>query len=1044
MSRKIVKASAGTGKTYRLALEYIARLLAGEDYSEILFMTFTRSATAELKGRIFDFLRVIMEEGREGELVKNIQELYPHMHLNVEDAATIHRKLLLNKDKLKIYTIDSFTGNIFKKAVGPYLNIYSYGHINSREEEKVYREVFGRLVAGANFERVKEFLERTADRNVDKYLNLIKKVSEERWKFSLIEPRKDSGDSQILKDDLYREIGEIFLTLNELVEVGKKELEKCLGPASKKIYGKFGTDLHPSQSVIEFLMENLGDMRSGKYYNGTQTRAKGVSYLKERLEEGQERIWSLLDKLVYLEEILPYERDIIEIESIIRDIYDEIKFKEKGLTFADITNYTSEYMYSRELDLVEDGLVTENFYEIVGGRISTLFLDEAQDTSVSQWRIIEPIAKACKNVIVVGDEKQSIYSWRGGEKNLFMSMGGILDADEDNLPTSYRSEYRIIDFVNHFFTSVNSNNEEWKYTQVRCNREKDKKGLVAALTVANHEEHSLEQGIALDILERFQGNYRGIGIISRKTKILDSIGEALKACGIPFVTENSMSISNHPCVVEIMRVLRYILRRDFFSLLEFYRGHSTGVGDTHMNWLLHNKFQTEQYFDGIVPLEELGCPVEIENPLIKTRGLMGTGYKKIGKKIVEDFALMSRYSAPRDIKNIRFFLEIMEEMDNLSELINYIEENELSEDLKQVGISEQNSVVLMSIHKSKGLEFHTEYMYIEDKVSRYKMTGFSGGVTQHQLSLMAKLDEKYERVEDYLFTNSIYEKNIKEMDLYKYVEKTYSDEEINTLYVGMTRPVANLILCINPTSTTIKKERVNVLRNDMLITPIEKYFNITREELLEKGLAEVGHLVEFEGEEETRSGYRVEADLYKKAYERAFEPDEVEGEIVEEETSFTYDVAVELRRKEGLAIHYFLEILEDLEVVSIERAKKLTYFKYGNMLGDERLRQIMDRSEKFLQRNEEIFDPRFSVYKELELKTLEVDSDGQERMRTHIIDRLNVDHSNGDIIIYDYKSGKTMDDEQLERYESVVLKRLGDRQRDVEYRVIKKEFLTLR
>ena len=1043
MSRKIVKASAGTGKTYRLALEYIARLLAGEDYTEILFMTFTRSATAELKGRIFDFLRIIAEEGEEGELVKNIQELYPDMPLHVDEAGSIYRKLLLNKDKLKIYTIDSFTGNIFKKAVGPYLNIYSYGHINSREEEKVYREVFGRLVAGTNFDRVREFLERTADRNVDKYLNLIKKVSEERWKFSLIEPKEEMGDPESLKDELYREIGEIFLTLNELVEVGKKELTKCLGPASKKIYEKFGTELHPSASLVEFVVENLGDMRSGKYYNGTQTRAKGVSYLKERLEESQERVWSLLDKLVYFEEILPYERDIIEIESIIRDIYDEIKFREKGMTFADITNYTSEYMYSEELDLVKDGVVTENFYEIVGGRISTLFLDEAQDTSVSQWRIIEPIAKACKNVVVVGDEKQSIYSWRGGEKNLFMSMGTILGAQEDNLPTSYRSEYRIIDFVNHFFTSVNANNEEWKYSQVRCSREEAKKGLVAALTVANHEEHSLEEGIAQDILERFNGNYRGIGVISRKTKTLDRIGEALKGHGIPFVTENSMSISNHPCVIEIMRVLRYILRRDFFSLLEFYRGHSTGIGDSHMKWLIHNKPQTEKYLDGTLALEELQVPEELEGLLKKTQNLMGTRYDKLGKEIVEEFSLISRYSAPRDIKNIRFFLEIMEGMDNLSGFLSYIEENELSEELKQVGISEENSVVLMSIHKSKGLEFHTEYMYIEDKASRYKMTGFNGGATQHQLSLMARLDKKYERVEDYLFTNSIYEKNIKDREIYKYIEKTYLDEEINTLYVGMTRPVANLILCINPTSTTVKKEKVNVLRNDLLISPIENYFNITREEFLEKGLVEAGSLVEFQGEKEKRSGYRIEAELYKKACERAFEPDEKEGETVEEEAVFTYDVAVELRRKEGLAIHYFLEILEDLKEGSIEKAKKLTYFKYGNMLGDGRLRDIMDRSEKFLKRNTEIFDSRFTVYKELELKTIEIDDSGRESVRTHIIDRLNVDHSNGEIIIYDYKSGRTRDISQLERYEKVVTEKLSEKEREIPYKVIKKEFLSV-
>lgn len=1043
MSKKIVKASAGTGKTYRLALEYIARLLAGEDYSEILFMTFTRSATAELKGRIFDFLRELAETGREGELAGNIQGLYPGMELNIEGAGDLYRKLLLNKDKLKIFTIDSFTGMVFKKAIGPYLNIYAYGHMNQKDEERVYREVFSRLVSGDNFQKVKNFLEKTADRNVDKYMDLIKKVSQERWKFSLIEPKGDEGDGDILRDELFKNLTEVLLCLKELVEKHGKDMEKVLGDktASKRIYDRFGEEWLPSKSVLALVLEDMDFFRGAKYYNGKQTMAKkgGMPELKERLEMYQENIYDLLDKLVYTEKILPYERDIIEIEGIIRDIYDEIKFKEKGLTFGDITNYTSEYMYREELDLVRDGLVTENFYDIVGGRIGTLFLDEAQDTSVSQWKIIEPIAKAAKNVIVVGDEKQSIYSWRGGEKNLFMSMGRILDASEDNLPVSYRSEQKIIEFINYFFTWVNKAEEEWKYTEVRCNREETKKGFVAVLTKANHEEDSLEEGIARDIEERFQGVYQGIGIISRKTKTLDTIGEALKSRGIPFVTENSMSISQHPCIVEVLRLLRYILRRDYFSLMEFYRGHSIGIGDSHLSWLLHNQKECERYLDGLAP-EEAQVPEELIELLDKTRKVMESPYEKLGRRLIEEFGLLTRYTAPRDIKNIRFFQEIMEGMDNLSELMEYIEDNELSEELKQVGISELNSVVLMSIHKSKGLEFHTEYMYIEDKKSSYRMTGYAGNMTQHQVALMTKMDERYEGVEEYLFTNSIYEKNIKEREIYKYVEKTYLDEEINTLYVGMTRPVANLILCINPTSSKSRKtgEVTYKLSNELIVPPILKYFGTDEETLLEKGLAEAGVLVPYEEKKKEERSYRADREVFREACQKVFEPEEEEAQL--EEGEYDYNVDVELRRKRGLAVHYFLENLESLERDDLERAKKLTYLKYGNMLGDERVREIMDTGEKFLLANSEIFDPRFAVYKELELRT---GDDSEAGRGTHIIDRLNVDHKSGEIIIYDYKSGRTRDQAQLDRYERVILEKLREKTRDVQYRVVKKKFLTV-
>lgn len=58
-----------------------------------------------------------------------------------------------------------------------------------------------------------------------------------------------------------------------------------------------------------------------------------------------------------------------------------------------------------------------NFFEILDGKIDTIFIDEFQDTSILQWKILKDIIDQTNNVICVGDEKQSIYGWRGGEKN---------------------------------------------------------------------------------------------------------------------------------------------------------------------------------------------------------------------------------------------------------------------------------------------------------------------------------------------------------------------------------------------------------------------------------------------------------------------------------------------------------------------------------------------------------------------------------------------------------------------------------------------------
>ena len=445
LNKKVVKASAGTGKTYRLAIEYISRILLGEDYNEILFMTFTRAATAELKVRIFEFLDDLSNGNKE--LEENIRSLYPQIEIDTDRIKKVKNELLLNKDKIRIYTIDSFIAQIFKKAIGPSLNIYTYSMSNTVEAEEIYGEVFSRIIKGEEFHKIKEFLEKTADREVEKYIDLIKKISEERWKFALIEKKETNSDTERVKDELYRNIVKTFELIDELVTDHGKIYEKVLAKAGKIIEEEFHGILDDKEKLITFILEKRKEFLENKIVNGTQMGGKAREYIKAQVLEVQGEIHRLLDRIIFIEEVLPYEQDILEIEKITRSIYDDIKFKEKKFTFSDITNYTSEYMIDEDLDLVKDGVVTDNFYEIIGGKISTLFLDEAQDTSVSQWRIIEPIAKGCDNLIIVGDEKQSIYSWRGGDKGLFLSFDRILGAGVESLPTNYRSEKKIIDFV---------------------------------------------------------------------------------------------------------------------------------------------------------------------------------------------------------------------------------------------------------------------------------------------------------------------------------------------------------------------------------------------------------------------------------------------------------------------------------------------------------------------------------------------------------------------------------------------------------------------
>ena len=116
--KKIIKASAGTGKTYSLALEYIKELILGTDFRKIYVMTFTKKATSEIRERVLLFLEEISEGTEAGdEILENIRKSDPGLTVNKEKMKIIYKDIIYNKDKIKIYTIDSFIKIIFDRII---------------------------------------------------------------------------------------------------------------------------------------------------------------------------------------------------------------------------------------------------------------------------------------------------------------------------------------------------------------------------------------------------------------------------------------------------------------------------------------------------------------------------------------------------------------------------------------------------------------------------------------------------------------------------------------------------------------------------------------------------------------------------------------------------------------------------------------------------------------------------------------------------------------------------------------------------------------
>ena len=146
--KKVIRASAGTGKTYRLSLEYIGLLLKfqkhGIHFSEILVITFTKKATAEIRERIFEHIEEIVNQTNEGkELSKNLKSIL-NVTVTGDDLImlkAVYHEMLMNKAQVQISTIDAFTHKIFKTIIGPYLGMNNF-EIDNRINEELLAELY--------------------------------------------------------------------------------------------------------------------------------------------------------------------------------------------------------------------------------------------------------------------------------------------------------------------------------------------------------------------------------------------------------------------------------------------------------------------------------------------------------------------------------------------------------------------------------------------------------------------------------------------------------------------------------------------------------------------------------------------------------------------------------------------------------------------------------------------------------------------------------------------------------------------------------------
>ncbi len=1090
--RKVIKASAGTGKTYRLSLEYIGLLVKfaplGIEFSEILVITFTKKATAEIRERIFEHLRAIVYENDE-QLIANIKSL---MDIEIGDwekgvLKSHYEKMMLHKNKVSISTIDSFTNNIFKTVISPYLGIMNY-EIKSSNDEELLSEIYDVLLDRENLDLLKEFFFRSGRKSISNYKALVESMIDKRWLIHLIKEKKEKSATSEINDDyaekMLAEFREgFFEVLDEFqaylnIEKHDKSAKKVI---KSDIYKAVFSDDVPVSDVASRMREKFTDdefinlnskaiFDKNPFWNGSTVFRKNADkekslLLKERLDEALE---CLAENLFYTHCIVEQE-EILQVADSILARYDEIKLREKIFTFNDVSYYTFKYLYDPELSLISEDYVTNAFYEYLATNVRFVLIDEFQDTSVIQFKILLPIIKEIISgagikdyggVIAVGDEKQSIYGWRDGERDLLLHLPEIINAEQSKLDTSYRSEENIIRFVNQVFSSdslqaiLKNKGIEWLYDDVIPNK-KGNKGYIEVhfrnTSPGKDEENDIHreedaireyvEKVLYPLLSEEKISPAGTAILARHNRHLRTIASILEELGIPYISESSTSILHHRAIKPVMFFYRFLAYRDLIDLLRFLRSDFVLMDTDKLKQILiaFKEQDTKTYSpsDILTQLEDIPEIAKLNQFIemncngfdVESEAKAGGNFDLLNltKRFIESYNVTSIFETENDVKNINLFMEIIsqfeiersEEPRSLKHFLDFCDQIDRDEDFQQLGLETANVVRLMSIHKAKGLEFDNVFLYLN--VSGRE--GHSSG----QINYYPHYSYDFNSLENYLLTyNFDYVlKQSKNKHLFEEQNRREEIEALNTFYVAATRPKANLFVYF----TYQRKDGFAKYIKDIENTDDQSilcalFYSIYQKSVLDNAwqqfsqyhsLAHWGSIVSQTEviEEETADDFSFITSYLNTDRACKLVKDE-QRLVMQQQVNFKKSYLEKRLVEKGNLAHDYLSYLKYNTPSERQFAKSKTINKYGSLLPVIEIEQIVEKMDAFLNQNAEYFSPK--KWDRVFNEQLIFDEKGKELR----LDRMMVDSANKEILILDYKTGEVYDQTQITKYVDAV------------------------
>ena len=732
----VYKASAGSGKTFTLSKEYIKHLIENPtSFRNILAVTFTNKATEEMKTRILSTLYGIW---------KDLPDAKDYINAIIDETGV---------------TLDTLKQNA-GLALGYIVNNYSYFRIETIDSffQSILRNLARELDLTANL-KIELNDEQIEESAVDEMIEELQDGDELLlWIMGFINEKIEEDKSWNIVTDVKRFGRNIF---KEFYKTNRETLNNAL--SKKDFFDNYKRNLHKIRNEAEAKMTDFANKfdavlkKNGLTIDDLKNKEGGPAGYFNKLKKKKYDDESILTKRVINVinnqgwEEWAKDSDSLELKALASQVLSPLLLEAESHRKDCWINYVSADLTLKNLNqlrllnsidnkvkamnaeanrfLLNDthtllhSLINDSdtpfIFEKAGTRLDTIMIDEFQDTSTVQWEnfnvlLKELMSHARQGNLIVGDVKQSIYRWRSGDWRLLNNIDALFRKDQilmETLSTNWRSEKRIVEFNNAFFLSAKKKEAEllgeeyakqlekaYSDVEQEIPAKRDDGGYVKVQMIPQVKsiDRDTELRLCLEAVRTLldEGAKQSqIAFLLRNNKEIQAIADYFSAemPEVKMVSDEAFRLDNSLAVNIIIAAMHFLSHPDDMIARAFLvKAYQTEVLNSKDDSMLLDGEKMPSLLPQEFTAKRTGL---LSLPLYELAERL---YKILGLEKIkgEDAYLFAFYDKLND-----FIANGSADMDD------FVKEWEENLRSKTIKTSEVDGIQLMTIHKSKGLEF---------------------------------------------------------------------------------------------------------------------------------------------------------------------------------------------------------------------------------------------------------------------------------------------------------------------------------------------------